>query len=390
MSDRMKTGAIAGSSVATENSAVVGGNYRKLPFSVFQACVFICLFPVCSLLAEDAGSRVPVKIGVLTDLSGPAAWYGRQVEVGARLAERELKAQNGDIEIIFEDSAFNTQKGLNGANKLLLLDNVDAVYVNFTPIARAVSPLVGRSGKLMIYSSSALGPARENPYSFKTYLDYAQGCEAAAREFRRRGVERMGLLKVNAEYGELCRDGTKRVYQEVDEESYDPGASVTAQLMRLRQKKVQAIMNGAYEADLMIMLKAMQDLKFFVPFATDKSCVSETVSGTFGKIMEGSLVYGLKNPSQAFLEIIRQLPGSEKLNAFDGVALPRTHIRQLYEAINSCPGREFECIRAELQKSGPDEESGFVSWKGNIARIANVVEQFREGKFEKVGEFLAE
>ena len=60
-----------------------------------------CFF---SLIVSPAFSEtVKVKVGVLTDLSGPAAYWGMQARLGAELAVKELRASGKEIELIYGD-----------------------------------------------------------------------------------------------------------------------------------------------------------------------------------------------------------------------------------------------------------------------------------------------
>ena len=171
--------------------------------SLALSLVFLC---TTSALADDL-----IKIGVLTDLSGNASYYGNQTRVGAILAERELQAQGKNVRVVFEDSALSTAKGLAAAQKLITVDKVDALFVDFSSIAVAVSSILEGHDKVMVYGAAAESVARKNAYAFKTYSDYALGCEALVKEFLKKGVKKIGVLKAETEYGDLCLAGAKRV-----------------------------------------------------------------------------------------------------------------------------------------------------------------------------------
>src|SRR5260370_22478352 len=85
---------------------------------------------LAGLLASTHGEAAdPVKVGVVTPLSGTYAQIGKQVRWGAELAVKEINAAGGvngrSFELIFEDEEANPPVAVRKAEKLLLQDKVD-------------------------------------------------------------------------------------------------------------------------------------------------------------------------------------------------------------------------------------------------------------------------
>lgn len=115
------------------------------------------LFAAISLAAlatTPALAADPIKIGVVTPLSGTYAGIGQQVRWGLELATKEVNAAGGimgrQIELIFEDEEANPAVAVQKAEKLFQVGKVDFLTgtVN-SGSTLAVGQLAERSGKLI-------------------------------------------------------------------------------------------------------------------------------------------------------------------------------------------------------------------------------------------------
>jgi len=96
----------------------------------------------------------PIKIGVVTPLSGTYAGIGQQVKWGLELATKEVNAAGGimgrPIELIFEDEEANPAVAVQKADKVFQVNKVDFLTgtVN-SGSTLAVGQVAERAGKLM-------------------------------------------------------------------------------------------------------------------------------------------------------------------------------------------------------------------------------------------------
>lgn len=113
------------------------------------AVISISALAVTPALAAD-----PIKIGVVTPLSGTYAGIGQQVRWGLELATKEVNAAGGvmgrPVELIFEDEEANPSVAVQKAEKLFQVGKVDFLTgtVN-SGSTLAVGQLAERSGKLI-------------------------------------------------------------------------------------------------------------------------------------------------------------------------------------------------------------------------------------------------
>jgi ABC-type branched-subunit amino acid transport system substrate-binding protein len=343
---------------------------------------------VMVLLTSTLRAETLIKIGVLTDLSGPASYYGQQTRVGALLAAQELTQQGKRIKIIFEDSALNTRQGVSAAQKLIQIDQVDALYVDFTPIAVAVSALAHTNKKLMIYGAAAESVVKSNEYAFKTYSDYIEGCEAVAREFNFQGIKRVGILHAEAEYGDLCAEGVKKVYSEAVEQFYKRGDPVVTQVLVMKSKGVEAIINGSFEGDMVNMLRAIADLKYVVKVGGAKDSLTAGQVVNFAEQLKGAITFGLDPLLPELRTRAQAIDGGATLPAYEGVGLSYLHIMQAAVALESCQGKDITCTVSEMERSPASAVMGFSGWKGRKAQLHTTVREFKEGEFKPVSAYV--
>jgi len=93
---------------------------------------------------STASSTEPIKIGAILPLTGDLSAIGEGERRGLLMAVDSVKARHPDreFELIIEDFASETQNAVSAANKLLNVNNVDAIITSTTAASEAVSPVV--------------------------------------------------------------------------------------------------------------------------------------------------------------------------------------------------------------------------------------------------------
>ncbi len=115
---------------------------------------------LCSLLALQSAiaGEGKIKIGVLTDLSGPAADIGKGSVASAQIAVEEFggKLLGKDVEVIFGDTGNKADIAAGVARQWIDVDKVDVlVDLGLTNTALAVLPIAADKNKIAI----AVAPA---------------------------------------------------------------------------------------------------------------------------------------------------------------------------------------------------------------------------------------
>lgn len=141
--------------------------------------LFLVLLAVGTVACNRLGGGQqagPIKIGILVPLSGPSSQGGEQMKNAFELAAEEINAAGGvngqPIELIFEDTGGDPQKGVTAAKKLIEQDQVWGLAGLFTSgVALAVAPVAMEAQKPLVVTVAAApditGQVAEDPETFK-------------------------------------------------------------------------------------------------------------------------------------------------------------------------------------------------------------------------------
>lgn len=166
------------------------------------------LSAVILMLFASSATAEPVKLGVLTDMSGPFSdLSGKGSVEAARLAVEDFggKVLGEPIEVVFADHQQKPEIGLNLARQWLDKENVDVILdVPNSGIALAVNNLVKEKNKIAIYSSAATDRLTEdscNGHGLHWSTDTYAQTQGAARALIQQGITTWFLLVADYAYG---------------------------------------------------------------------------------------------------------------------------------------------------------------------------------------------
>jgi branched-chain amino acid transport system substrate-binding protein len=172
------------------------------------------------LLAGPVLAADPIKIGLVTALSGQSALAGEAITRGMTIAIDEINAKGGllggrKLELVRRDDEGNPAKGVTAARELIFREKVAVLFGGLdTPVSMAIVPLVN-SEKTPFMGPWAAGTAiTKNPgnpnFAFRVsavdeivnvgMLNYAQKTFKAAKP---------GMILVNNPWGESNEAGLK-------------------------------------------------------------------------------------------------------------------------------------------------------------------------------------
>lgn len=325
---------------------------------------------------QQTKNKSQVKIGVVTDLTGPAAYWGESTQVGAEIAKKELSKEGIDVNLSYEDYQLDAAKALTGAQKLIDVDNVDAVYAEFNPAAISVGSFMKGKNKLYMYDAAVTSPMIGNANAYKTYLDYQAGCHAVAQKFKDQGIAKIGMIKPNIEFGELCLAGVKEVYADATiTEGYNLGdADVKTQMTKLKSQKVGAVINVGFEGDTLNALKAIKELGMKTPFGTVDDTITDNVKQKYGNELKGAWTFGFATVDPAFSAKIKA-ETSKKLATEYGAAITYTHVKQVARAMAKC-NKDSSCVNKQLDQAVPDKTIGFNKFVNHVADLSMSIRQY--------------
>lgn len=343
--------------------------------------VFLILSACISIPAVAFSESREIKIGVLSDLSGKMAYWGHQTQLGASLAEEDLKAEGIPAKVIIEDTVLETAKTTSATQKLLSADHVDAVFGEFTPVTNSASPILKNSKTLFLYSAGSVTSLKDNPYAMKTFIDFTEGCRILAEHWKKGGLKKIGLLKIALEPGELCRTGIQAVYADAEVSSYNPGESVSSQLLVLKQHGAEAIANVGFEPDLLNTMKAVQEYGYKGLIGSNENGVTNQVTQKYPDLLSQVVVFGLPAVGSDFVERILKVDPKNTKASIDAAALSYLHIQQLGRAIAACPTRDVDCQMRKVSESPGESLLKFKGWHDRIATFGFPLRTWKNGAF---------
>lgn len=341
----------------------------------FLAVLFFHLF------SFTAGAETPkVRLGFVTDMSGPVSYWGKQAVLGLQLAKEDIEKEGGSLEPVLGDHSFKPTAAITESQKLVALDNVDALWVEFSPTAIAASHIAVTAKKLFLNNSAATSILKTNPFAFKAFLDFERGCAAIAEHWKSKGFSKIGMLKLNAEFAELCFRGASSVYEDILVMPYEFSESVSSQVLKMKAAGVEAILNPAFEADMLNLMKAMKVINYHVPIGvSEPDSLTASVKTQYPEMLEGVTSFGFPHISKAFLSKFAKRFPENALVTVEAAAMAYIHARQIFNAVSSCPEKEIACIMDVMEKSQPDPTLGFIRWENRIAVYQFLLKEWRNG-----------
>ncbi len=342
----------------------------------FGALLLVILGVIVLWSGRAGESSQTIKIGVLTDLTGPAAAYwGESTQAGAELAARDLRAKGYKVEMVYEDYKLDAAKAASAAQKLLNVDRVDAMYIDFNPAILTVASIVARANIPVIYDAAVTSALSASPNFFKTYLDYQAGCKVVAQKFKDEGKEKIGVLKINIEAGELCLKGVREVYPNALVEGYNLNETdFRTSMLKLKNTGVTAVIDVGFEEDVYNILKANKELGSDFEFGLSEDSLTPNTLGTFGAQLKGSWSFGFKAASADFSKRVDAVYG-KTYPSYWGAELASTHVTEMIESLAAC-SKEITCTTKNIAESKPDANIGFRGFENRIANLDMLVKQY--------------
>ncbi|MFQ5882327.1 MAG: ABC transporter substrate-binding protein [Candidatus Methylomirabilales bacterium] len=260
------------------------------------------LLPGLALAQED----LPIKIGALFQLTGPAAGHGRHGSQGARMAEKEINERGGILGRklqIFLTHEGNASIGVREVQRYILQEQVDFLMgVDSSNVALAVSEEAKKHKKIVLFTRAAIGRligSACHRYAFRVVNSAVMDARAAAFVMKDKPAKRWYNIGPDSEYGrgswEAFQAAIKKVKPDVQfvGESWpklferDYSSHINAAL----QAKPDAVWSTLWGGDLVAFIKRANPFGFFekVKFFVNPAGASLSVLVPLGKEMPQGL-----------------------------------------------------------------------------------------------------
>jgi branched-chain amino acid transport system substrate-binding protein len=164
---------------------------------------------------SSAAFAEPVKVGMITTLSGGGAGLGVDARDGFMLALKLSGTE--DIEVVTEDDAMKPELAVQIADKMIQSDKVDVLTgIIWSNLAMAVVPNAVAQGKFYISVNAGPSPlagAKCDKNYFNVAYQNDNFHEAAGNYAQTEGIKKMFILAPNYPAGTDSLNGFKRFYK---------------------------------------------------------------------------------------------------------------------------------------------------------------------------------
>ena len=328
-----------------------------------------------------------IKIGVVTTLTGPMAYWGEGTLIGAQLAEEELVAEGINVKVIVEDGASDAKSALSAGQKLVHIDDVKGMYFEFNASTIALSSLLSNKDILSVYDAAPVSPLNTSEKIFKSYIDYYSSCKSIAQYLKdKRNVTKIAILEANLEFAQLCSSGVGEVFQSsLVKEAYNVGTQdLKTQLTKIKTHDPDAIFNLAYPAENLMALNEMRQLGMegILNIGVSGSSTNDFIK-THKDQMENVIIFGLPAVSDEFISKIKTKYPERDFQTYESIALSYLHIKQMAKALSAC-NINMSCATEKMAESVPDEIIGFKGFENRIAKIMVQVSGWNGESFQPI------
>ncbi|MHA7773515.1 ABC transporter substrate-binding protein [Roseibium sp. M-1] len=330
---------------------------------------FVTLAAAAALALTISGANAdPVKVGMITTLSGGGAGLGIDVRDGFMLAVKQ--AGNEDLEVVIEDDQQKPDIAVQLADKMIQSDKVDVLTgIIWSNLAMAVVPAATAQGKFYLSPNagpSALAGKGCHPNYFNVAWQNDNLHEAAGAYANFEGLKNSFLLAPNYPAGQDALTGYKRMYQgglageiytKLGQTDY---AAEIAQIRASGADSVYFFLPGGMGISF---LKQYKDSGVGLPvigpaFSFDQGILQAVGDAAMGVKNTSQWSKDIDNPvNKAFVESFQaeygRLPSLYASQGFDTANL-------LLSAMAKADVKDADAFRAAL------EEADFKSTRGNF------------------------
>lgn len=179
--------------------------------------LFSILLPLtfCSSFAFAVDKEI--RIGVLTELSGPFATNGKDCRIGHETAMNAFST-NGQVgpykvKLVYGDSRGEGKTAVTEFNKLIDQDNVQAVLLNRSQVGMPINPLSKAKKVALLGVVGHSHFAAENPYAFRFYPSSIDEGAYLAKKILEKNIKTMAAVGLQDEFLVALQDETIKTFK---------------------------------------------------------------------------------------------------------------------------------------------------------------------------------
>lgn len=332
-----------------------------------------------SLSVSGLAMAEPVKIGMITTLSGGGAGLGIDTRDGFMLAIEQ--AGNDEIEVVIEDDGQKPELAVQIADKMIQSDQVDVLTgIVWSNLAMAVVPSATAQGKFYVSTNAApaaLAGANCHPLYFNAAYQNDNLHEAAG-EYANGQYKKMFIMAPNYPAGQDSLTGFKRYFKgEVTNEVYTQlgQTDYAAEIAQIRDSGAESVFMFLPGGMGIAFMKQYAQSGVEIPVIGPGFSFSQDVLPAIGDAALGVKNSGQWAPdfdteaSKSFLAAFREkydrLPSIYAVQAYDAAQL-------ILSAASKADVKDSEAFAAALMEADIESPRGDFSFNTNRHPIQDI------------------
>ncbi|KKX31562.1 ABC transporter substrate-binding protein [Rhizobium sp. LC145] len=332
-----------------------------------------------SLGVSGLAMAEPLKIGMITTLSGGGAGLGIDTRDGFMLAIKN--SGNKEIEVVTEDDAQKPELAVQIADKMIQSDEVDILTgIVWSNLLMAVAPSAVAQGKLYVSTNAApaaLAGEKCNPLYFNAAYQNDNLHEAMG-EYANKGYKKMFIMAPNYPAGKDSLTGFKRYYKgEVAAEVYTQVGQTdyAAEIAQMRASGADGIFiflpGGMGIAFMKQFAQSGVDIPVMGPgFSFSQDVLPAIGDAALGVKASGQWAPDFDNPASKkfltdFQKEYNRLPSIYAVQAYDAAQL-------ILSAAGKADVKDTDAFRAELLKADIQSPRGNFKFNTNQHPIQDI------------------
>jgi branched-chain amino acid transport system substrate-binding protein len=223
-------------------------------------------------------SANPIKIGLITPLSGPQPDRGKILQVAAELAVADINEAGGingrQVELVVADDANDTNQGVTAAQRLIQQDKVVALTgILSSTRQEAIQPIAERAEVVVMgVIATSTGLTDGYRYAFRATGSNDTIGPLIAKLAEDNGATKVAILSDNTTYAQSLAAETVKGFGKtsvkiVAQEQYQTGAAdVTPQILNIQGSGADAVVPFPITgADIALIAKTMVENDVLLP-----------------------------------------------------------------------------------------------------------------------------
>jgi branched-chain amino acid transport system substrate-binding protein len=172
------------------------------------ASILVIVVVVVFLVPRQTAAPSEIRVGLLSELTGEAAAWGKDLKEGIDLAVEQVNLAGGingkRLQVFVEDDQGKARVGVNAVMKLISQDRIEVLLgVAVSTVANAILPTL-KERRIIFISGGASSPilTGASPYFFRTWPSDLEEALVAARYLREVDmIDRVAIIHANDDYG---------------------------------------------------------------------------------------------------------------------------------------------------------------------------------------------